>query len=176
MNIIAGHKRFRLSDLAEGDVSGIVSITKENMAQVIRVTWGLKWNANFEGKYLDKLTSTGTVKSIYDGNKLAGYFWFEERKEKNDIFINSMQLREEYQGKEIGTQVLKWLEVFALNRKRQYLSLTVQVINQRAINLYHRLGFSEVYKGRGSIYMRKKLNHNTTNHSVSRTTIFDSAL
>lgn len=176
MYIMAGHKRFKLSDLAEGDIPGIVSITKENMAQVIKVTWGLEWSSSFEEKYLDKLISTGAVKSIYDDNKLAGYLWFEERKEKNDIFINSMQLKKEYQGKGIGTQVLKWLEVFALNRKRKYLSLTVQVINKRAINLYHRLGFSEVYKGRGSIYMSKKLNHDTANHSVSGMKIFDSTL
>jgi|GEM_PF-4386633 len=99
MSIMAGSKQFKLSDLAEGDVSEIALITKENMAHVIKVTWGLEWSASFEEKYLDKLVSTGAVKSIYDDNKLAGYIWFEERKEKNDIFINSMQLKKEYQGK-----------------------------------------------------------------------------
>ncbi|MCX9010233.1 MAG: GNAT family N-acetyltransferase [Candidatus Methanoperedens sp.] len=167
MYITAGPERLKLSDMTEGDVSGIISMTKENMAHVIKATWGLEWSANFEKKYLDMLVSTGAVKSIYDDNKLAGYLWFEERKGKNDIFINSMQLKKEYQGRGIGTQILKWLEVFALDRKRQYLSLSVQVNNQRAVTFYQGFGFGEVYRGQGSIYMSKKINRDATYTSVS---------
>ncbi len=137
----------------------IMQVTKENMAPIIKIALGLRWDKNFEKKYLNKLLSAGVVKTIYDDNKFMGYLWFDEREEKNDIFINSMQLKKEYQGKGIGTQILKWLESFALKRNKQYLSLLVQVNNHRAINIYKRFGFYEITREQGSIYMVKKTSY-----------------
>gem|GEM_PF-3230338 len=136
-----------------------MQVTKENMAPIIKIALGLRWDKNFEKKYLNKLLSAGVVKTIYDDNKFMGYLWFDEREEKNDIFINSMQLKKEYQGKGIGTQILKWLESFALKRNKQYLSLLVQVNNHRAINIYKRFGFYEITREQGSIYMVKKTSY-----------------
>ena len=149
--------KFKLIDLAENDILNIIQLTKKNMVPIIKIAWGLEWDINFEKKYLEKLLSIGIVKTVYCGNKFVGYFWFTEREEENDIFIYSMQLKKEYQNKGIGTQILNWIESFALNHNRQYLSLFVQINNQKAIDLYQRFGFHEIFVEQISIYMRKKL-------------------
>ena len=81
------------------------------------------------------------------------------REKENDIFINSMQLKKEYQGKGIGTQILNWIERCALNYNRQYLSLFVQKNNHKAIDFYHKFGFHDIFIEDGSICLRKKLNY-----------------
>lgn len=160
--------KFKLIDLAENDILNIIQLTKKNMVPIIKIAWGLEWDINFEKKYLEKLLSIGIVKTVYGGNKFVGYFWFTEREEENDIFIYSMQLKKEYQNKGIGTQILNWIESFALNHNRQYLSLFVQINNQKAIDLYLRFGFHEIFGEQISIYMRKKLNLNNYTPQQSR--------
>lgn len=147
----------QLLDLTDEDLAFIITITKENMAPIIKDTWNLDWNKNFEEKYTKDLLSSGTVKTIYNRGKFIGYCWFSEKNDENEIFINSIQLGKNYQGKGIGTRVLKWIEYIAMNRNIRYLSLAVQEINLKAISFYLRFGFHEVSKENESILMRKKL-------------------
>lgn len=113
--------RYKLFDLNEKDILKIIKVPKKNMALIIKIAWGLEWDINFEKEYIDKLLAIGVVKTIYYDDTFVGYFWFEEKEENDEIFINSMQLKKEFQSKGIGTQILKWLEGFAWDRNRQYL-------------------------------------------------------
>ncbi|HOO53125.1 MAG TPA: GNAT family N-acetyltransferase [Methanothrix sp.] len=146
-----------MKEFNEGDIAFIARITKENMAPIIKEAWGLDWDKGFEERYVKDLRSSGAVKIIYKGDKLVGYCWFSERDKENEVFINSIQLEKDYQGKGTGVQVLKLIELIALNRNMQYLSLAVQETNLNAIGVYQRFGFREVSKENGSILMRKKI-------------------
>ncbi|HNR58081.1 MAG TPA: GNAT family N-acetyltransferase [Methanothrix sp.] len=148
-------ERCQLKDFNEGDIAFIVTITKENMAPLIKEAWGLDWDKSFEERYVKDLRYSGVVKKIYKGDKLVGYCWFSEHDKDNEVFINSIQLGKDYQGKGTGVQVLKLIEHIALNRNMKYLSLAVQETNLNAIGVYQRFGFCEVSRGNGSILMRK---------------------
>ena len=49
--IIEVSQKSKLIDLAEKDILNIIQLTKENMAQIIKLAWGLDWDINFEKKY-----------------------------------------------------------------------------------------------------------------------------
>ena len=82
---------------------------------------------------------------------------FSEQADKSQVFINSIQLRKNYQKKGLGLCILKWIEQNAVNRKIQYLCLAVQETNPRASKFYRKLGFREVLRENGSIKMHKEL-------------------
>ncbi|MFQ6072002.1 MAG: GNAT family N-acetyltransferase [Methanosarcinales archaeon] len=151
------NEKFRLYELTEKEVPKILKTTKENMTPIIKRAWGIEWKRDFENRFLNRLLSKGIVKIIYKGNKFIGYFWFTEREDENDIYIISMQLKKEYQGKGIGNKILEYLEEFALNCNRKYMTLCVQVTNKKAIKLYQKFGFKEFFREKGNIYMQKKL-------------------
>jgi len=150
-------ERCQLKEFTEEDIAFIVTITKENMAPLIKEAWGLDWDKSFEERYMKDLCSSGVVKTIYNGDKLVGYCWFSEQDYESEVFINSIQLEKDYQGKGIGVQVLKWIEQTTVNRNIQYLSLAVQETNLKAIGFYRQLGFHEVSRENGSILMRKRI-------------------
>jgi ribosomal protein S18 acetylase RimI-like enzyme len=149
--------RCQLKEFTEEDIAFIVTITKENMAPLIKEAWGLDWDKSFEERYMKDLCSSGVVKTIYNGDKLVGYCWFSEQDNESEVFINSIQLEKNYQGKGIGVQVLKWIEQTTVNRNIQYLSLAVQETNLNAIGFYRQFGFREVSRENGSILMRKRI-------------------
>jgi len=45
----------------------------------------------------------GEKKIIEEDNRSIGYFWFEQHPEKKEIFINSIQIAEQFQRKGLGT-------------------------------------------------------------------------
>lgn len=150
-------ERCQLREFNERDIAFIVTITKENMAPLIKEAWGIDWNESFEERYMKDLRSSGVVKIIYKGDEVVGYCWFSEYDKDNEMFINSIQLGKDYQGKGTGVQVLKLIEQIALDHNMQYLSLAVQETNLNAIGVYRRFGFREISRENGSIRMRKKI-------------------
>lgn len=152
-----GFEDFQLLDLADGDLEFIIAITKENMASIIKDAWGFDWDKGFEEKYTKDMLSIGVVKAVYSGDEAIGYCWFSERADRSEVFIYSIQLRRDYQRNGVGLSILKWIEHYARNRKIQYLSLTVQETNPRAVKIYQQYGFQEVLEENGSIRMQKEL-------------------
>ena len=150
-------KDVQLLDLADGDLKFIITITKENMAPIIKDAWGVDWDKGFEERYMKGMLASGVVKVAYCGDEPIGYCWFSERADRNRVFINSIQLRRDYQGKGVGLRVLTWIEHYARIRKIQYLSLVVQETNPRAAKIYQQYGFREVLREDGSIEMQKEL-------------------
>lgn len=155
-------KGIRLLDLDDGNLGFIIEITKENMTSQIKRCWGLDWDKDFEERYKKEMRSSGVVKVVYSSDEPIGYFWFCEQADKSQMFINSIQIREDYQEKGLGLCILRWIENNAINRKIQYLCLAVQETNQRAINIYHKYGFREVSKENQSIRLQKELNPGAT--------------
>ncbi len=118
---------------------------------------GLEWDKGFEERYTKEMLSSGVVKVVYISDELIGYLWFSEHADKSQVFINSIQLRKDYQRKGLELYILKWIEHNAMNRKIQYLCLAVQETNLRAAKIYQQYGFREVLRENGSIRMHKEL-------------------
>mgnify|MGYP000296300884 CR=1 FL=1 len=83
----------------------------------------------------------GQVYGIYQEDQLAGFYWIEERDEI--LHLHGLVLREEFQGRGIGTEVLEMLERDYRSRMAA-IELGVHQSNAKAELLYERLGYQTV--------------------------------
>lgn len=78
--------------------------------------------------------------------------WIQQREDDGAIFLGSIYVMPEMQGKGIGTRVIQAL--LDLGRQRSHpITLAVMKINP-AIALYQRLGFRITYEDEHKLYMR----------------------
>jgi len=98
----------------------------------------------------------GRVTVIYEGEAIAGYYWWERR---NDILhLHGLILYEAFRGRGIGTAVLERLaEVHG--KGMSAIELGVHQSNTAAIRLYRRLGYRTVKEltDLGFLVMQKAL-------------------
>jgi ribosomal protein S18 acetylase RimI-like enzyme len=85
--------------------------------------------------------TVGKVYGIYHEERLAGFYWIEER--ERILHLHGLVLRKDFQGKGIGTQVLNLLETEYMSRM-EAIELGVHQSNERAKLLYERLGYRKV--------------------------------
>ncbi len=85
--------------------------------------------------------TTGRVYGIYEAGQLAGFYWIEER--GRELHLHGLVLKEQFQGRGVGTQVLKKLEV-EYRDSMELIELGVHESNQRARILFDRLGYETV--------------------------------
>jgi len=85
--------------------------------------------------------TVGHCYSIYQDDRLAGFYWIEER--ERTLHLHALILKREFQGQGIGTQVLQMLaEQFQV--RMDTIELGVHQSNDGAKRLYQRLGFEVV--------------------------------
>jgi len=90
----------------------------------------------------DRLFRTvGQVYRILIGDQLVGFYWIEQR--DNILHLHGLMLKEQFQGKGIGTQILHKL-ISENHGKVKEIELGVHESNLRAIGLYERNGFDTV--------------------------------
>ena len=80
--------------------------------------------------------------------------WMEEKKavgflmlrtlEKNNLEIDAVGVSENFRNRKISVQMIRAAEILAENQKMEKLSLLVADSNERAYQLYQRLGFESV--------------------------------
>lgn len=85
--------------------------------------------------------TVGQVYGIYRGERLAGFYWIEER--EPILHLHGLVLREEFQGEGLGTGVLEMLEATYRGRM-EAIELGVHRSNRQAKALYERLGYTLV--------------------------------
>lgn len=78
--------------------------------------------------------------TLLEGEKRVGMIWFAKSTDKLG-FICEISIRENYQGKGYGQEAMKQIEVFAKNIGIEKIELHVFGGNERAINLYEKLGY-----------------------------------
>ena len=69
--------------------------------------------------------SQGEKKVVEVDNRNVGYFWFERHPEKKEIFINSIQIDEQFQRKGLGTEVINGLLEETMNRNLEFVRCVV---------------------------------------------------
>jgi ribosomal protein S18 acetylase RimI-like enzyme len=109
-----------------------------------------------EGEYLEKTLAqmdsnweefsqmAKTIGSVWQVDREGvgvGFYWIEERGKV--VHLHGILIKPEEQGKGIGTEILQRLEDEYLG-KMEAIELGVHQSNQRAKQLYERLGFREI--------------------------------
>jgi ribosomal protein S18 acetylase RimI-like enzyme len=102
------------------------------------------------------LTTVGQVYRINSGQEVAGFYWVEERGE--EIHLHGIVLKENHQGRRIGTRVLNEITK-KYQGKKAFIELGVHQDNKRAIKYYEESGYqiAEVKEALGFYIMRKNL-------------------
>ena len=100
--------------------------------ELMKMTWE---------QFAELFRSVGKVTGIYQDGCLAGFYWIEER--EKILHLHGLILDSRFQGKGIGTQVLKML-ITRCQDQMDAIELGVHQSNEGAIRLYRRLGFEVV--------------------------------
>ncbi len=119
----------------------------ESTLALMQMTWK---------QFADLFRTRGQVYGIYRDGQLAGFYWIEERDQV--LHLHGLILREQFQGKGIGTQVLQMLAAKYRGSVRA-IELGVHKSNDRAKTLYKRLGYETVktWDDLGFLIMQKPL-------------------
>jgi ribosomal protein S18 acetylase RimI-like enzyme len=100
------------------------------------------------------LRKVGQVYCVKYKGEVAGFYWVEER--GREIHLHGIILKEEYQGKGIGTKIFEKLEKQYQNEK-ELIELGVHISNEGAIRLYEKLGYeTEITKEELGFYIMRK--------------------
>ena len=119
----------------------------EDPLRLMKMTWE---------KYSQLFRSLGQVYGIYTEGEEAGFFWIEER--EKILHLHGLILKKDFQGRDIGTQVLHDLEAHYGDRM-DCIELGVHKSNVRAKRLYERSGYETVktYRDLGFDVLQKRL-------------------
>ncbi|MBU5439620.1 GNAT family N-acetyltransferase [Tissierella sp. MSJ-40] len=105
-------------------------------------------NTYYSGnEIIERLNMDRKVFICKENNKLAGYIYVEAEPEFGEGNIEFFAVNESYRGKGIGSKLLtmglKWL--FSFN-SIDSITLCVNLKNEKAINLYKKVGFEEKHQ------------------------------
>lgn len=106
------------------------------MREVIEKTW--EWDEAWQRNDFDRRFGEYVVSIIEREGRPAGALWLESK--PDSIYIHELQVLPEYQGRGIGTAVVRRL-IDEASRNGLSVTLSVVAANPRAKLLYERLGF-----------------------------------
>jgi len=121
------------------DFEFILKLTRRNMERIVTEEWNADWEKDVEPNFVDIWRTQGEMKIIEVDNRRVGYFWFVEHHEKKEIFINSIQIAEQFLRKGLGTEVVNWLLKEAWNRNLDFVRGVVQKNNAHAKEFFKNL-------------------------------------
>lgn len=105
----------------------------------IEQLWG--WNEVWQRENFASEFASAATSILEEDGRIAGYI--QIRDERDRIYVQNIAISEEFQGRGIGTRLLKGLQSNAAIRKVP-LQLSVSRTNTPAQRLYERLGFQHV--------------------------------
>jgi ribosomal protein S18 acetylase RimI-like enzyme len=120
----------------ESQYEDFLNLMLEQMADYIEILMQLMGMSIEEFRHL--LKTVGQVYSINRNDNITGFYWIEGRGE--ELHLHGLIIKEKHQGEGIGTQTLKMLEE-EYESDKEYIELGVHQTNERAINLYQKLGY-----------------------------------
>jgi ribosomal protein S18 acetylase RimI-like enzyme len=147
--IIINKHTFILIVAEDKDYDFIFNLLMDNMLASFKKHWG-EWNeSSFKKTHLKE-----KIRIIAYENVSIGYIDF---KFKHDCgYINDIQLSKKFCGMGIGTYLMKLLEQETINHGLNKIRLKVFKDN-RAVNLYIRLGYKSIIEDDTSLIMEKSL-------------------
>jgi ribosomal protein S18 acetylase RimI-like enzyme len=106
---------------------------------VVTRQFGL-WDETLQDRFFDRGWSTAKIEILLVDGEPCGYTGIEDR--PGDVYLRELVIQPEYQGRGIGTTILRQVMARAQGRG---VPVRLQVLQQnRAQDLYRRVGFREV--------------------------------
>lgn len=106
-------------------------------------------------KYLNLTLKKGKLFGYFSKNKLVGCIGIVINKKEKYGEIENFFVKEEFQGKGIGKELIKFIENYARMNKINFLKLNVRLKNTKAINFYKKRGYEKF-----ALIMGKKIKFN----------------
>jgi ribosomal protein S18 acetylase RimI-like enzyme len=151
--IIINEQKFILRAAQDSDFDFIFNLLKDNMLESFNRHWGF-WNE----KSFEKTHRKDNIRIIEYKNSesliSAGYIDFKFKPDCG--YVNDIQISEKFKGKGIGTYIMKLVEQETLNHGLNRICLKVFKDN-RAVELYKRLGYKPIFEDDTSLIMEKTL-------------------
>lgn len=120
------------------------------MQRYVEGTWGL-WEESWQIERFVENFETAKWRVIEVAGVIAGMVSWEET--PTEIWLGSIEVHPRFQGRGIGTAVIRLLAEDA-RAKRKPLTLRVLHVNERARALYERLGFQPLREIETHTYLR----------------------
>ena len=117
------------------------------------------WRATYKGIILDKILDTITVEKFskiwkkyitkenngifgaFENDIFLGFGAFTPDEEMADtLYLDSLHIKDEYKGKGVGTKIINHLKEYARGKGYKGVSVSIMSGNDRARNLYTKLG------------------------------------
>ncbi|MFA5313849.1 MAG: GNAT family N-acetyltransferase [Methanomassiliicoccales archaeon] len=141
----------RLRPLLRGDVPDLVIMSRENMAAIVKESWGIEWTDEPLLEWLcDGATTTMVLEE--DGDPI-GYYSLEVLDSYH--FITSIQIRRDKQGRGLGRTMMREIEATVLDEGTDGVELYVQDSNEKAIEFYTSLGYRTICRSGNNFLLRK---------------------
>ena len=125
-------KQFELRQATAGDCERLYRIQSQSMKPYVEQIWG--WNESFQEERFRQGFDPDKTRIVLSNEREIGFLRVTEKKEV--VFIEQIYITPEYQGRGIGTALVR--EVFSRNLP---VELSVLKLNTDARRLYERLGF-----------------------------------
>ncbi len=117
------------------------------------------WRATYKGIIPDKILDTITMEKFdkiwkeyitkenngifgaFENGIFLGFGAFTQDEEMNEIlYLDSLHIKDEYKGKGVGTGIINYLKEYAREKEYKGVSVSIMYGNDRARNLYIKLG------------------------------------
>lgn len=121
----------------EADFEFLYRLHRETMRVYAEETYG-PWDETWQRSYFQRHFNPDTLRLITVDGEVAGALQVQYRTE--EIFLACLEIAPPYQGRGIGTAVMRQLMDEA-DRASKPVALRVLKSNRRARSLYQRLGF-----------------------------------
>ena len=119
------------------DMAFLFALHEDAFGPYVDQIWG--WDDDEQRAYLTGHLVPGRVRVIVVDGVDAGRLDVEEH--DDEVFLALIELRPEHQGRDIGSHIIRELIARADGKP---VTLSVLGVNDRAYQLYRRLGFTEV--------------------------------
>jgi ribosomal protein S18 acetylase RimI-like enzyme len=139
----------QLRRAAESDKPFLYQLQCLTMRRHIETTWG--WDEAWQKDDFEHRFERCAISIIEDAGESIGSLWLEER--PTALYIADIQVLPEWQGRGIGTAVLRSVIADAVSRHLD-VELVVLPVNTGALRLYERMGFLVTELGEPFVHMR----------------------
>lgn len=143
--------KFFLVKASEADSDFVYQLKKVVLKEYVQKTWQ-RWDEDFQRRFHKENYNTSNIKIIKINGTSAGTI--DVREGDRNIFISGLYILPEFQGRGIGSSILKELLDKAQSEQKR-LELEVLRVNADAQRLYKRLGFVMEEKDDQKFFMYK---------------------
>lgn len=143
------YKKLELSDY-----DFISKMVKDNLGEVITESFNGYFNYVL---FFNRALESGSAYVIFHDDAPCGFLWFSLK--SNRLHVNTIIIDATHQGKGIGKLIFTELEKKARESNIPFMQLGVQGSNQKARELYKKLGFLDIgyIDEFDTYYMEKKV-------------------